>query len=166
MNLGSILSTARRSRIILDGQSNSQRRLLMRASLVSLVVILAATQLEAAPAPNTTRKAKEKLEALKKRLPDIVSSWAKERWYQTETVEVRVVRMLGPTQAKVVLLSQASDDQGGRKPYQDKVFTIFLDFYDGIWSSTRFDASWPATNHFENSSVRFLMLAIDEAGEK
>lgn len=46
------------------------------------------------------------------------------------------------------------------------VFTIFLEFVDGTWSTTRFDGSWPAKNDFENSNVRFLMLAIDEAVEK
>jgi hypothetical protein len=134
----------------------------MRATflcLASLVVVLPA---DAAPAPTPGLKAKEKLETLKKRLPDVVGSWAKERWYPSETVEVRVVRMLGPSQAKGVMLSR----QRGPASANDKVVTIFLDFYDDVWSATRFEGSWPAKNDFENRNVRFLMLAIDEAAEK
>src|SRR5215469_12595754 len=91
------------------------------------------------------RAAKEKLETLKKRLPYVVSSWAKERWYDNCTVEVRVVRMLGPTEAKVVLMSRWADPKGRPDPPKDTVFTIFLDFYEGVWSTTRSDA-WSLTD--------------------
>ena len=88
------------------------------------------------------------------------------RWYASETVEVRVVRMLGPSQAKVVLMSRSPDGRGKELvPHKDTVFTIFLDFYDRTWSATRFDGSWPARSDFGPGSVRFLMLAIDEAAE-
>jgi hypothetical protein len=40
-----------------------------------------------------------------------------------------------------------------------------LDYYDGAWSATRFDASRTATTDFNGWAVRFLMLAIDEAAE-
>jgi hypothetical protein len=102
----------------------------MRASLLCLVALVVIPCVEAVPAP--VSKAKERLETLKKRLPHVVGSWAKERWYPRETVEVRVVRMLGPSQAKVVLMSRASDGKGGPAPWKDKVFTIFLDFYNGV----------------------------------
>lgn len=138
----------------------------MRASLLCLVVLAIVPSADAAPAPAPGLKAKERLEALKKRLPEVVKSWSKARWYTDWVVEVRVVRMLGPTQAKVVLMSRSSDDKERLGSGQDKVFTIFLDFYDGIWSATRFEGSWPANNDFDNGSVRFLMLAIDEAAEK
>jgi hypothetical protein len=142
------------------------RRILMRVTFLCFAVLFIVPHVDAAPAPAPVRAAMEKLEALKKKLPDIVSSWAKERWYASETVEVRVVRMLGPSQAKVVLLSRASDGKRGPFPQNDIVFTIFLDFYDGTWSATRFDGSWPAKSDLENGSVRFLMLAIDEGAEK
>jgi uncharacterized membrane protein YgcG len=60
-------------------------------------------------------------------------------------VEVHVVRMLGTTQAKVVLMSRAADEKERPDPNNDMVFTIFLVFYDGAWSTTRFDAPWQAS---------------------
>jgi hypothetical protein len=50
--------------------------------------LLTIPHVDAAPAPAAGRAAKEKLEVLKKRLPDIVSSWAKKHWYGSEAVEV------------------------------------------------------------------------------
>lgn len=134
----------------------------MRTTVLCVAVMFIVSRVDAAPAPAPGLKAKETLEALKKRLPDVVRAWAKERWYPNEKVEVRVVRMLGPSQAKVVLMSREKESASAN----DKVFTIFLDFYDGYWSTIRFDASWAAKNDFENRNVRFLMLAIDEAVEK
>jgi hypothetical protein len=127
----------------------------MHAALVCFAALIVA-----APAPVPGLKAKEELEALKKRLPGVVCSWAKEHWSTDEVVEVRVVRMFSPTQAKVVLMSRRSDFMKKHGLGKDTVFTIFLDFYDGTWSATRFDGDLPA------DSVRFLMLAIDEAAEK
>ena len=137
----------------------------MRASFLCLAVLFLAPHVDAAPASAEGRAAKEKLEALKKKLPDIVSSWAKERWYDNCTVEVRVVRMLGPTEAKVVLMSRWADPKGRPDLSHDNIFTIFLDFYDGVWSTTRSDA-WSLTDDYFNRAIRFLMLAIDEAAEK
>lgn len=138
----------------------------MRTTLLCLAVLFIGPHVDAAPAPAPGLKAKEKLEALKKKLPGVVRSWAKERWYTSETVEARVVRMLGPSQAKVVLMSRCANSKGEPDPQHDNVFTIFLDFYDGTWSATRFDATWPATSELRNTPARFLMLAIDEAAEK
>jgi hypothetical protein len=118
------------------------------------------------PAPDPVRLPKQTLEALRKKLPDIAEAWPKERWYASAAVEVRVVRLLGPSQAKVVVLSKSADAKGGRQPDHDQVFTIFLDYYDGAWSATRFDPSSPAKADFDSWAVRFLVLAIDEAAEK
>lgn len=134
----------------------------MRTTFLCVAVMFFVPQVDATPAPAPGAKAKEKLEALKKRLPDVVRSWAKERWYPSATVEVRVVRMLGLSQAKVVMMSREKETASAN----DKVFTIFLDFYDGYWSAIRFDGSWSAKNVFENRNMPFLMLAIDEAAEK
>jgi hypothetical protein len=104
----------------------------MRTTFLCLAVLLVDPHADAAPAPAPDRAAKEKLEALKKRLPNIVRSWAKERWYDSAAVEVRFVRMLGPTQAKVVLMSRMADKKGRPDHLNDKVFTIFLVFYGGV----------------------------------
>jgi hypothetical protein len=108
----------------------------MRTTLVSLALLLALPHLNAAPAPEPGRGAKEKLEALKKRLPDVVAAWARERWDDSRKVEVRMVRLLGPARAKVVIVSLGVDPQGRRRPVDDTAYTILLDFYDGVWSTT------------------------------
>ena len=138
----------------------------MRTTLVGLALLVVVPSLDAGPAPDPGRLPKQKLEALKKKLLDIVEAWAKERWNTGTSVHVRVVRLLGPSQAKVVLLSRSEDAKSGRQPDQDEVFTIFLDYYGDAWSATRLEGSCPATNHFNSWAVRFLMLAIDEAAEK
>jgi hypothetical protein len=138
----------------------------MRVTLLCLAVLFLAPHVDAAPTPAPVLKAKEKLEALKKKLPDVVSSWAKERWHPKEAVEFRVVRMLGPTEAKVVLVSHWVDRQGRPNPNNDNVFTFFLVYYDGVWSPTRSDATWLVTDDFRSRGIRFLMLVIDEAAEK
>jgi len=61
----------------------------MRTMFLCLAVLLVVPPAEAAPAPDPSRKAKEKLGALKKRLPDIVKAWAKVRWYLNEAAEKR-----------------------------------------------------------------------------
>jgi hypothetical protein len=138
---------------------------IMRTTFLCLAILFLVPHVDAAPAPAPGRAAKEKLEALKKKLPDLVSDWLKERWPPKKAVEVRVVRMLGPTEAKVVLMSHWADSKGRTNP-NDEVFTIFLVYYDGVWSATRFDSSWTVKDDFENNAVRLLMLAIDEAAEK
>jgi hypothetical protein len=74
------------------------------------------------PPPEPGREAKQKLELLRKRLPDLVPTWARERWYGNQ-VEVR----LGPAEAKVTLVSLAADAQGQREPGQDEVLMLAID---------------------------------------
>jgi hypothetical protein len=119
-----------------------------RPALACLALLLAVSSLPAAPAPEPGREAKQKLEDLKKRLPDAVAAWARERWYDTSRVEVRLARLVGPAEAKVTLVSLATDPRGQRQPNQDEVITVFLRYYDGSWSPTRFEASWPATSNW------------------
>jgi hypothetical protein len=136
----------------------------MRTTLVGFALLMALPNAGAVPAPASGREAKQKLEALKKRLPDIVAAWAKEQW--SEEIEVRVVRLVGPTQAKVSLLSAYKDGEGRRRPRRDVVFTIFLDYYDGAWTTTRYEALWVGTKDDRDRALQLLMLAIDEATEK
>jgi hypothetical protein len=137
-----------------------------RQALACLALLVPVLSVPAAPAPEPGREAKQKLEGLKKRLPDAVAAWAHERWAGSSRVEVRIVRLLGPAEAKLTLVSLAANTQGGREPEHDEVITVFLRYYDGAWSATRFEVSWPASDNESNKAVRFLMLAIDEAGSK
>jgi hypothetical protein len=145
----------------------------MRTSLLCLVVIFMATQLDAAPAPDQRHKAKEKLEALKKRLPDLVGEWAKKRentgWLPrqgTYNPELRVLRRLGPDRAKAVILFTAFDVAGGQAPSYDVLLTIFLTYHEGCWTTERFEASNRTNGEAVRPTFAFLMLEIDEAAEK
>jgi hypothetical protein len=98
------------------------------------------------------------LEELKKRLPGVVAAWAKEHWYK-DAVKVRLVRQIGPDEAKITL-------QCHYQPKYYELLTIYLRYYGGHWTTTRFDATWDAKDTHANKAVRFLMLAIDESGGK
>jgi hypothetical protein len=51
----------------------------MPSSILCLAALLVVPCVDAAPAPASGRKAKEKLEALKQRLPAVLETWVKER---------------------------------------------------------------------------------------
>src|SRR5215212_8856854 len=112
---------------------------------MSPALLLTALALPAAPAPDL---AKQRLEAFGKRLPAVVSDWAKDpanvlnRPYQDYTFkpEVRLLRRLAPERAKATLRFAASDrKRGGRSPDYDLMVTIFLCFQDGCWTAERFE---------------------------
>jgi len=146
----------------------------MHTRLLCLAVVFIAPQLPAAPAPAPGRQAKEKLEALKKRLPDLVEDWLKKRprdnWITRQWTckpELRLVRQVGPERAKVVIFFAMFDDTGAPVPSQDVLLTIFLSYYDGFWTTERSEV---AGHLNEKNAVRptfsSLMLALDEATEK
>jgi hypothetical protein len=129
------------------------------ATCLVLALLLACSTATAAPTPETEALAKEKLEALKKRMPEVAAGWAKEHWYKTGKVEFRIARLLDTAEARLTFVSV---DQGG----DQDVLTVYLRYHDGVWYTTRFEASWPANVNFNNKAARFLMLAIDEAAQK
>jgi hypothetical protein len=135
----------------------------------SALAACCATATAAAPAPALARsegKAKARLEVLKKRLPAILGAWKKQRYYESCKVLVRVARLTSPAEAKITLLLESyNSNTGQRETDQDQVLTIYLCYYDGAWTCTRFKGSWeePASA-WHNRAVRFLLLAIDESG--
>lgn len=145
----------------------------MRATFLCFVALLIVLPLGAAPAPDRDRLPKQKLEALKKRLPDLVSDWLKEKgnitWMGrafTCNPELRVLRRVGPDRAKAVILLAAFDDKGAPYHYNDLLLTIFLSYSDGSWTTERSEAALRGGNSPLGRSFTFLMLAIDEAAEK
>jgi hypothetical protein len=135
-----------------------------RATLFLAAALSAVPPAWAAPAP--ADGARRKLEDLKKRLPRIVAGWAKERWF--DAVEVKSVHLLGPAEAKAHFLCKDVGVKGGRPadPVNDGFFTVYLRYYDGEWTASRFEASWERAAHHKNRALRFLMLAIDAADAK
>ncbi len=145
----------------------------MRAICLCLALLLIVSQLESAPAPDRDRLPKQKLEALKKRLPNLVGDWLKEKgnvtWLARSATcnpELRVLRRVGPDRAKVAILFEAFDDKGAREVNWDVLLTIFLSYQDGCWTTDRFEAARRGQKAGLGESFAFLMLAIDEAAEK
>jgi hypothetical protein len=141
----------------------------------ALVLLLACPTAFATPAPDTAEKAKERLEAMKKRLPEVVEGWYRRQgvmpWLPpgcTCRTELRLVRRLAPDRAKAVLLLAAYGDAGKRWEGGDVLLTVFLSFQDGCWTSERFElvGSGPAPERLARLPVALLVLAIDEAAEK
>jgi hypothetical protein len=56
------------------------------------------------------------------------------------------LRLVGPTEAKLtVRLEALSSDRTGaveKVPTSDEVLVIYLTFYDGAWTTRRFDGTW------------------------
>jgi hypothetical protein len=132
---------------------------LMTASLLTLVLVVPAVH--AAPAPD---RAKEKLEAMKNKLPEVVTKWGEvnaPKFGRRQQAKLRLVRQVGPTEAKVNVLvwSEQSGDLDG------VAVTIFLRYYQDSWTTTRYEGDWGDAPGAANAA-RVLMLLIDELGEK
>jgi hypothetical protein len=146
----------------------------MCTTLLCLVVLFVAPIIDAAPAPAPASKAKEKLEALRKRLPALVSDWLKKEGKQylisdqwACKPELRVLRQIGPDRAKAVILFEVSNDEGERALHRDILLTVFLTYHDACWTTERFETARRGDSAASsNPTFSYLMLAIDEAGEK
>ena len=47
-------------------------------------------------------------------------------------------------------------------PERDEILVIYLHYYGGSWTSSRFEGTWPTKKDYNKKAARFLMLAIDE----
>jgi hypothetical protein len=132
------------------------RRLTMIA-LPALLLLAAAAN--AAPAPDPARQS---LEALKKKLPDVVSAWKKQYLADGQGAEARLIRRVGQARAKVVV---AMGDPKDLARHPADLLTVFLCYHDGCWTTVRFTGSW-SQEAGKNWNAHHLMLAIGEAAEK
>jgi hypothetical protein len=109
-------------------------------------------------------KARETFEGLKRRLPGVVTEWATKsgRWDPKREAKVELVRRVAADEAKVVIVFKGLDGMGKPDPLFDDIVTISLRYFDGAWTTTRYDSSWTPTV-YGNKAVRFLMLAIDKS---
>jgi hypothetical protein len=130
---------------------------------------------EAAPTPSEEQPAKAKLEALKKKLPDCLKEYIdncdveNHRWECIYKTSVPTLRMTGPAEAKLTVRLEAFRNIGVKgvvkRPNEDAVLVIYLTYYDGVWTTRRFDGTW-SEGHFNTIGTKFLMSAIDELNEK
>lgn len=141
----------------------------MRTTFLCLAVMFIVPQVDAAPAPVPGLKAKEKLEVLKKRLPAVLEAWAKESQIGYPFIYIPVlrrVRAIGNAEAKVVIFLHYRDDQGEVKDKVDYILTVYITYYEGLWTAIRVQGSHPEGNRSWTHATQMLMDAIDEAAEK
>jgi len=134
-----------------------QVRVMSGVFLALFVTLAACAPAGADPAPARARDAKTRLEELKRKLQDIVVEWADREemghaWFSR-------VRQIGPDEAKItVVLKEAGSPRN--------VVTVFLRFYDGLWVTTRYEASWLTIDLTRHRAAEILMVNIDDAAEK
>jgi hypothetical protein len=160
-------------------------------TILALILVTAfAPFARTAPAQTEEQLAKAKLETLKKKLPETLTDGVNksERWSMKYEATVQSLRLIGPTEAKLtVRLEASSRDQNGtleKAPASDEVLVIYLTFYDGAWTTRRFEGTWneldtvfaaggpggrgavnPRGNR-NNRAAKFLLAAIDDLTEK
>jgi hypothetical protein len=121
---------------------------------------------KAAPAPENWKLPQKKLEELTKQLPKILQDEALAKWLKD--MEIRLVRLVGPEEAKVRVRVSGGVIQGQRHYLGDRYLVVRLRFYDGRWTTAGFERSWPDDNANAHLTVlihRFMDL-IDEATER
>lgn len=141
----------------------------MRAPFLCLAVLLVVSHVDAAPAPAPGRKAKEKLETLKKWLPAVLEAWVKERQIGHPLAYdpiLRRVRAIGDAEVKVVVHLHLRGGDGKLRERADYTLSVYLAYHDGLWTAVRFQSSFG--DHYKSwtNAIHFLMDAIDEAAEK
>jgi hypothetical protein len=155
----------------------------------ALICILACAAAPAAPAPTDEQLAKAKLEPLRKKLPEVLAEAVNksERWSMKFEATVQSLRQIGPAEAKLTIRLEALAGDGNgtleKVPTSDEVLVIYLTYYDGVWTTRRFDGTWNdleigggagpggggrimARGARNNRAAKFLLAAIDEATEK
>lgn len=124
-----------------------------------------------AAAAEPARQAKEKLEQLKKRLPDALKTWQKKYGLPPangdtpRVLTLRRVRATGPTAAKLTFSVHLQEENGKPSPTVEAVLLIYLNYYDGLWTAAQFQFSSAALASW-NTPTHLLLDAIDEAAEK
>jgi hypothetical protein len=102
-----------------------------RPLVIVLVVFLlpALAPMNAAPAPDKLRTAREKLTAIKEALPAVMKEWGEENNYKTDFErKVKLCRMIAPDRAKLVI--------------QVSVWTVSftLTYYEAVWTVVSHDS--------------------------
>jgi hypothetical protein len=140
------------------------RKVSFLAVLVALLALFGG--LGAAPAPDPDPLAKEKLEVLRKRLPRVVSDWVgnSDRYglVDQETMMVKTMRRISDSESRITFEVRVRDEKLAKIELHSELLTIYLRYYDGFWTTNRFEATWEANKTRLNKSARFLMEAIDE----
>jgi hypothetical protein len=150
------------------------------AALIALMALLVtSTGMTALPAPDGERQALARFEMLKKELPNLIATWAKDRLpfrpfggrgggFSFQTAKLRYFRQIGDREAKATLLLDYGGD-AAKRPTLNLLLTIRLRCFNGIWSTVDCEGTWgdsAAGREHTKEATLYLLLAIDEAGAK
>jgi len=148
----------------------------MKARTVILVGILLSICLialrtipgTAAPAPDADRQPRKTLETLKKKLPQVVTGVVKsDAWFLgSNECKVKLVRRIAADEAKIILVLEGNDGDGKHLVRDDDYLVIHLRYFDGAWTTIRFEGSFHPDHVYIKRAAHALMLAIDQLGEK
>ena len=138
--------------------AHSQPPVPPRSSDVPFLPKIEPYSLDAFPTPPQPTPETE-FEGLKKRLPGTIDAWVKKYAQRKVVVQMRVARQISDSEAKVTALLVDQDNDAS-------VLTIYFRYYDEVWTTTRHEAVWRNWLRDQVSNVLYLMLAIDESGEK
>jgi hypothetical protein len=136
------------------------------AAMASLTLMFVSPPKVRADPGQLEDEAKAKLETLKKRFPGIVAAWHEEHGEKDYKAKVAVFRRTGPTEAKATIRMEYTGPWNDRCPWCDNFVSIYLRYCDGAWTTTNFTATWNLQPEYRNRTVHFLLLAIDELGDK
>jgi hypothetical protein len=127
-----------------------------------------------AGATDPQSRAKEKLEALKKRLPAVLRAWFKDNFpfeagapfKKKASVALRRARLLGDAKAKPTIHFSA-EHEGERAKCPYCLVTVLLTYYDGLWTARQYQwGGGSSTPEQSQVAGQFLLEAIDEAAER
>jgi hypothetical protein len=134
--------------------------------VVSVVTLLAAFAYirtpVATPAPATAAEnAQEKLEIIRKRLPEAINRGMKSLGIvvEQENIKVQLIRRLSATEAK------ATVTLGGGKDFSPSFLTFYLRYYEGEWTTIRHEERCEGHLAGREKYLVDLALAIDELGK-
>jgi hypothetical protein len=136
------------------------------ATLTTLAALLGSSPGHTAE-PAKAKEAEEKFADLKKRLPEVVTKLVKEsEWFAfadaagvlvlpvvgQPQAEVMLMRRIGPTEAKITILIHFRGDDP-KKTVEAALFSIYLRYFEGSWTSTRLEGSWPSAHLADKDSI-------------
>jgi|SRR5579884_1937158 len=116
----------------------------------------------ATPAPAAPHNAQDKLETLRKRLPETINRGFRKSTrgcgVEEKNKKVPLFRRLSATEAKVTVML------GGDGDFPSSILTFYLSYYEGVWTTIRHEERGVGIMNGHEKCVIDLALAIDEIG--
>ncbi len=119
-----------------------------------------------APAPSEDADARIKLEALKKKLPELFDEYIHNNssgvWTSNYRAELKALKRVGMAEAKLtIMLFTDQPTKPGQKPYYE-LLVIYMKYFEGSWITSGFHGSWGDGHKSDDRGAQLLMNAIDD----